>query len=44
METKKNNSEYIPEFEKILSLSAVLGRLVGRCGNGGDRINAGIIP
>ncbi len=33
---KKIISEYIPEFEKILSLSAVLGRLVGRGGNGGE--------
>ncbi|SQJ21122.1 lipid A biosynthesis (KDO)2-(lauroyl)-lipid IVA acyltransferase [Salmonella enterica subsp. enterica] len=43
METKKIIVS-ISLNSKILSLSAVLGRLVGRCGNGGDRINAGIIP
>lgn len=44
METKKNNSEYIPEFEKSFRYPQYWGRLVGRGGNGGDCINTGIIP
>ncbi|SUH88037.1 lipid A biosynthesis (KDO)2-(lauroyl)-lipid IVA acyltransferase [Salmonella enterica subsp. enterica serovar Typhimurium] len=44
METKKNNSEYIPEFEKSFRYPQYWGAWLGAAANGGDRINTGIIP
>ena len=44
METKKNNSEYIPEFDKSFRHPALLGSMAGRSSDGGYRFNAAKVP